>query len=58
MTAYALYLEEKLDQKDDERDKLDVAEWLESYPMTKSYVSWMKLWFVNLDFVRSAKNIP
>lgn len=37
MTAYALYLEEKLDQKDDERDKLDVAEWLESYPMTKSY---------------------
>ena len=35
--SYAIYIDEKLDQKDDVRDKLDVAEWLETYPKTKSY---------------------
>lgn len=35
--SYAERLEEKLEQKDDDRDKLDVAEWLLSYEKVHSY---------------------
>ena len=35
--AHANKLEQKLEMKDDDRDKLDVAEWLESYEKVKSY---------------------
>lgn len=34
---YSISLQEKLEQHDDDRDKLDVAEWLESYEKVKSY---------------------
>lgn len=35
--TYALTITEKLELKDDERDKLDVAEWLSNYKKTQSY---------------------
>ena len=34
---FANSLEEKLEQHDDDRDKLDVAEWLERYEKVKKY---------------------
>ncbi len=34
---YTIKVETKLEQHDDDRDKLDVAEWLERYPKIKSY---------------------
>ena len=35
--GYAKHLEQKIDLKDEDRDKLDAAEWLLSYEKTKSY---------------------
>jgi len=35
--AYSLHLEDKIEMHDDDRDKLDVAEWLERHPKVRPY---------------------
>lgn len=35
--TYAIHLEDKMELDDEERDKLDVAEWLERYQKVKGY---------------------
>ena len=35
--TYAIHLEDKMEMEDDERDKLDVAEWLQRYEKVKGY---------------------